>query len=736
MLVIYPVGPNDADLALRTIAQAVALGPCSQHDLVVLNDSTVDAQPLILAAAKTFRSVRSWPTSRCPYGNQWPMPQNWAWQIAAKAIEAGKMGTVPHWLWWEVDARPMKAGWLDALEAAHQEGDKPFSGCMTSNPNGRYMAGVGIYPGRTSLFCQNALRVRNHPFDVVAGVVDNILRYVTPIGHLIYHQPPAERNLKPSPPDTAVLVHPVKVNNPIEPEHSPKTPTRSKKISKRKRAKIQVQSSPITTVITNCDRPEMLWQCYRSCVAAGIQNIVVSSAKTTKAIRDVHRKMKDAKIVAFKDDPGCNATWLAGVKAVKTPFVHILHDDDIVLPEFRSVEMDLNKADFCLWGGLSFGSTTKGGKAGGVHQLAPWMEDGVHSSTLLLERLLGMQLSISPVAGVLPTEHAIDVLKEFKNNCNGPEFRYKPTMEVGNDLLLWLRAVDRFKSFHYSTTPLTAYGHHDESATCRDTYEYENKLLPIYSRLRQYWLSQHPRILHVVPRYEPGDSEAARRIAFASATWNYLYASGMVVPIHVPWFSRTSRVIGDVSGLPFVHDVLNHGLRCCSNADDIVMVTNDDTCLHPQTPWVLLDFMRDKQACCAFRVGVDKDKMQIATKTRNPMAHSNEPEDPGRDLFAFKSMWLMQHLHKLPDYLIGRPDWDSTLGVLIRMAAGNIPTKDDWAKPHADFELPRGYVYHENHDAAWRADQNIRVRFGCEYNRALTKQWASENKIGFQPWMT
>lgn len=186
LLVVLPVGPSDIRLALSTLAWAKKLdGVLDRYPAVLVMDK---CEPAVLSAAKSlFPTTYLFEVPECPYEQGWPRPQNWAWQSAARWI-ADTSGLPSSWFWWEPDAIPLKKGWLDALYKAHQEGGRPFSGARADHPQGSYMPGVAFYPKDVANKAMTAMRIQQHPFDIVLSLFDIGVRNMADIGSLLIHR--------------------------------------------------------------------------------------------------------------------------------------------------------------------------------------------------------------------------------------------------------------------------------------------------------------------------------------------------------------------------------------------------------------------------------------------------------------------------------------------------------------------------------------------------------------------
>lgn len=264
----------------------------------------------------------------------------------------------------------------------------------------------------------------------------------------------------------------------------------------------------ITCVITSFRRPEFLWRAYNSAANAGFKNIVISAAGVNDEIRKVVHSAQliespKTTFIGLTDDPGCNFTWLSGVKAAKTEWVHILHDDDMVCSMFGGLEMS-DSRNFVVFDG---GSHSAGGDTLKPHHKLLPIKSGIYDCLELRPHLLREKYSLSPVSGVFKRDFLISVLEEFEKNCaHKKEFTLRPGMSIGNDLLIWLRATELKGTFEYISEPLVSYGNHPESTTVAD--QKGPKVLPeFYKATKKYWastlMSEMMAPEDIVPPVEP-----------------------------------------------------------------------------------------------------------------------------------------------------------------------------------------------------------------------------------------
>lgn len=190
MIAVIPFCEKDAWLALRNVEWAKQLDGHLDFDAVLSYDENTSSkwvEQIRALASGLFRSVTD---NRYdpPYKETWPHAANHAWQKAAWRMYDHHRNQ--SWLWWEADATPLRAGWLMALELAHKDGGRLFSGHIVMG-DGKlgHMNGVGIYPWDVVERSAHAMTCRASPFDVV--LKGDVISDTHPLNHLICHFPRA-----------------------------------------------------------------------------------------------------------------------------------------------------------------------------------------------------------------------------------------------------------------------------------------------------------------------------------------------------------------------------------------------------------------------------------------------------------------------------------------------------------------------------------------------------------------
>ena len=208
-----------------------------------------------------------------------------------------------------------------------------------------------------------------------------------------------------------------------------------------------------------------------------------------------------------------------------------------------------------------------------------------------------------------------------------------------------------------------------------------------------------PLIYHCVERHAQGTIEDEQRILKAVRSWLRIYKTGQMIPCHLWNYPRSSGPMGDPRRLPYLKDVLIEGMTRATKDSDIIVITNDDTILHPDIVGVLLEKLKQFQCCGSFRVNFDLVDDKFYEIPPDKLAEIGLP-DLGRDLFAFKKSWLTKHWQDIPDFFLGEFEWDLAVTAMVRSEAGIFTTKVNLNQIQIS-EIPRGYVIHENHLRRW-----------------------------------
>lgn len=220
--------------------------------------------------------------------------------------------------------------------------------------------------------------------------------------------------------------------------------------------------------------------------------------------------------------------------------------------------------------------------------------------------------------------------------------------------------------------------------------------------------SRSTDVYHVFADYD-AEGDARRRNEFASATWDHV----IDVPIGDMPRNATTE-LGYPRALPFVRDMVKEASRRMI-PDDILVLTNTDTCFADDLARVIRKVCRKHGACFAHR----HDFHKLSYHLSNDEIGKGKWY-PGSDLFAFTGRWILEHFGEYPDMLLGAEYVDCVLRQLI--------------KKHGGAELVHA-IYHERHASAWERPGLRQVDGANCWNRKHALRWFEENGTNDRdPW--
>jgi predicted GH43/DUF377 family glycosyl hydrolase len=164
LIVVIPFCCKDEDLAVKNllVAQKLQGGQVSSFECLLSYDTLTNPARVLEAATSTFSKVHQFFYEPLEGKVNWPGPQNHAWQSVARHIYT-HFRNGP-WFWWEGDAVPLVAGWLDKLNAEYVSGAKPFMGHIVDKLG--HMNGVAVYPWNVIEYSSSAMITRHAAWDV------------------------------------------------------------------------------------------------------------------------------------------------------------------------------------------------------------------------------------------------------------------------------------------------------------------------------------------------------------------------------------------------------------------------------------------------------------------------------------------------------------------------------------------------------------------------------------------
>ena len=238
------------------------------------------------------------------------------------------------------------------------------------------------------------------------------------------------------------------------------------------------------------------------------------------------------------------------------------------------------------------------------------------------------------------------------------------------------------------------------------------------------------RFFHVVERHTQRSAEDDARVMTAVRSWIELYKTGRMVPCHL-WeydYPRSARQLGDRRDLPYFKDVIAEGLTR-AKPDDVLVWTNDDTVLHPAVIAALDEKLRTVPCVGSFRVNFDRVSEADLKESPTTLLQRGEKNidgslrmDLGRDLFAWRKSWLIEHWLEIPDFLLGELEFDIVMAVMVRKEAGVFTDKRNVLQVMPQCELDKGLVLHQKHQRQWT---------GAEAKDSPAKIWNKRLAIQF-----
>lgn len=189
---------------------------------------------------------------------------------------------------------------------------------------------------------------------------------------------------------------------------------------------------------------------------------------------------------------------------------------------------------------------------------------------------------------------------------------------------------------------------------------------------------------HCYTDYLPSNPDTRRRMLVAQSTWpQQLWKE---VPIQDRLVSRMWTEEG--KSLPYLKDLLD---KACEQLvdDDILVHTNDDTCLHTRCAFIVATMLQSVDACFSFRY--DFPRLEAPIYDEGIMSGRLYA---GSDLHAFRVGWWRKHRDRFPDMVVGLEAWDPCMRVLIQRTHHGRET-----------HVP-GIIYHERHGSYWEDPAN------------------------------
>lgn len=214
------------------------------------------------------------------------------------------------------------------------------------------------------------------------------------------------------------------------------------------------------------------------------------------------------------------------------------------------------------------------------------------------------------------------------------------------------------------------------------------------------------RIIHVWSDYTGRKADAMHRHEMAKETWRLCGATLVDCRVADEQLRRSSRkTLGDTRACPFVKDLIESGAKV-ANDDDILLFTNDDTCLADGAVECIRSIVNQRGALwCARRELPPFVEPLPSEKMMKGYKHV------GADLFAFTKGWWTAHCGSMPDMLYGYEAFDLVLKKLI-LLRGGVEAEN--------------LCYHEIHVGLWTKN---RIGPGARHNQKLAFDWFKANNL-------
>lgn len=218
------------------------------------------------------------------------------------------------------------------------------------------------------------------------------------------------------------------------------------------------------------------------------------------------------------------------------------------------------------------------------------------------------------------------------------------------------------------------------------------------------------KIVHVWADWRTGDpaKDLRGRCDVAQASWETEYETGRWVPAEMTYAHarRSGTDLGDPHSVPYVHDVIEHGVAQTTGVDDIICLTNADIGFTPGLTGKILEVVSRHGAAFSHRRDFEKIEAPFFSEAQVGRGKWY----PGSDLFCFTVAWWQAHKLELADYVLGREHWDEVLRQLVKYHQGGALLAACWHEWHVSFWCDK---------ERWTLPGNV-------HNAKLKAQWFKE----------
>ena len=195
--------------------------------------------------------------------------------------------------------------------------------------------------------------------------------------------------------------------------------------------------------------------------------------RTVKALR-VTAKKYNATLLDQGNAPS-HIAWKAGADAVKTPAVILLHDGDVLSPEFSTIAWQTTDNAYVF--------QARNITDNWVHK--ELCVEGFRTTQDDIRRVVSApnSKSLSPGRIVMCAGYLQSALEHFNQEIFTHSLLYGESLAIGNDLTIWAKLGQFVPRITYINKPLIAFDTED-STTARADAGVSYKLEPYYDRVR------------------------------------------------------------------------------------------------------------------------------------------------------------------------------------------------------------------------------------------------------------
>lgn len=214
-----------------------------------------------------------------------------------------------------------------------------------------------------------------------------------------------------------------------------------------------------------------------------------------------------------------------------------------------------------------------------------------------------------------------------------------------------------------------------------------------------------PKMIHVWSKYNIVKMDAAKRHRMARVTWEKEMQGWTDLGLEETAFHRTSQTdYYEVKRVPYVTDMVD---RAADHANDwdIIVLTNDDTCVAPNLDKTLKQVISECGACWSAR---REHRVINHVMTQDEIMRGYK--HVGADLFAFTKEWWLDHGHQMPDMFMAFENWDYVMRTVI--------------EEHGGKEI-EGLCYHEIHQGDWLKNRESPA---AKHNQSMGGQFFEARK--------